>query len=77
VAAVGVVGWTAWSMMGEPHAALARAGEAGQLGRAQVRQVATVPADYLVAHQEYSPAMGIQVVGPYLRAVAVQGSEAR
>jgi hypothetical protein len=30
----------------------------------------TVPADYLLAHQEYSPSMAIQGAGPYLRAVA-------
>ena len=77
LAAVGVVGWTAYSMMDGTPAALARAGEAGQIGRAQVRQVANLPSDYLVAHQEYSPAMAIQVAGPYMRAVAVQAGDVR
>jgi sigma-E factor negative regulatory protein RseA len=77
LAAVGVVGWTAYSMMDDTPAALARAGQAGQVGRAQVGPVANLPADYLVAHQEYSPAVAIQVAGPYMRAVAVQAGEPR
>jgi hypothetical protein len=36
---------------------------------AQARQI-TVPADYLLAHQEYAPANALQSVGPYLRDVA-------
>jgi sigma-E factor negative regulatory protein RseA len=76
LAAVGVVGWTAYSMIDETPAALARAGQAGQVGRAQVRAVANLPADYLVAHQEYSPSVALQV-GPYMRAVAVQAGETR
>jgi len=31
----------------------------------------SVPEDYLLAHQEYSPATAMQGVGPYLRAVSV------
>jgi hypothetical protein len=33
-----------------------------------VKPPAEVPADYLVAHQEYSPATAIQGGGSYLRA---------
>jgi len=77
VAAVGIVGWTAFSLVDETPAAVAKAREAGSLRAAQVRQVAVVPSDYLVAHQEYSPSTALQAFGPYLRAAAVQGSEAR
>jgi sigma-E factor negative regulatory protein RseA len=77
VAAVGVVGWTALSLVDENPAAMAKAREAGSVRAAQVRQASTVPSDYLVAHQQYSPATALQVVGPYLRAAAVQGSDIR
>jgi hypothetical protein len=33
---------------------------------AQIRPL-TVPADYLLAHQEYAPANALQSVGPYMR----------
>jgi sigma-E factor negative regulatory protein RseA len=69
VAAVAVVGWTAVSLTDAPTTALARAKEATDLSAAQVRQQ-TVPEDYLLAHQEYSPATAMQGVGPYLRAVS-------
>jgi hypothetical protein len=36
-----------------------------------------VPADYLLAHQESSPTMQIQGVGPYLRSVAAPAGDAR
>ena len=36
---------------------------------AQVRPL-TVPADYLLAHQEYAPANALQGAGPYMRDVA-------
>jgi len=77
LAAVSVVGWTAYSMLGDTPAALARAGQAGTVRGGDVRNVAVVPPDYLVAHQEYSPAIALQNVGPYIRAVAVQAGEAR
>ena len=44
---------------------------------AQVRPPAELPSDYLLAHQEYSPATAIQGGGPYLRAVATAGAEPR
>jgi sigma-E factor negative regulatory protein RseA len=69
VAAVTVVGWTAYSVIDATPAGLAKAGEAGAMRAAQVRPV-TVPPDYLLAHQEYAPANALQGVGPYLRDVA-------
>ena len=74
VAAVTVVGWTAMSVVGDPPAAVAKAGEASAISAARVRP-STIPADYLLAHQEYAPG-AIQGVGPYLRAVGTQVSDA-
>lgn len=76
VAAVGIVGWTAMSMVDQTPAAMAKAGEAGSVRAAMVRPAATVPSDYLVAHQEYSPSTAI-AVGPFLRAAAVVQSDSR
>jgi len=73
VAAVTVVGWTAMSVIGESPAAVAKASEAGSLSAARLRP-STVPADYLLAHQEYSPATAMQM-GPYMRAVGTQPAE--
>ena len=69
LAAVTVVGWTAFSMVDTPPTAVAKAREASTVRAAQVKPPADLPADYLLAHQEYSPTMAIQGVGPYLRAV--------
>ena len=77
LAAVTIVGWTAFSMVDVPPTAVAKAREASTVRAAQVKPPAEVPADYLMAHQEYSPSTAIQGVGPYLRAVAVTGSEPR
>ena len=77
LAAVTVVGWTAFSMVDAPPTAVAKAREAATVRAAQVKPPAEVPADYLIAHQEYSPSTAIQGTGPYLRAVAVTGSEPR
>jgi len=74
VAAVTVVGWTAMSVLGDTPAAVAKAGEASAVSAARVRP-ATIPADYLLAHQEYAPG-AIQGVGPYLRAVGTQVTDA-
>jgi hypothetical protein len=35
-----------------------------------MRPTTVLPADYLLAHQEYAPANALQGVGPYLRDVA-------
>lgn len=73
-AAVAVVGWTAVSLTDAPTTALARAREATDIRAAQMRSQA-VPPDYLLAHQEYSPATAMQGVGPYLRAVSVPAGD--
>ena len=75
LAAVTVVGWTAFSMVDTPPTAVAKAREAATVRAAQIKPPADLPADYLIAHQEYSPSIPIQ--GPFLRAVAVTGSEPR
>ena len=70
LAAVTVVGWTAFSMIDVPPNTIAKAREAASVRAASVTRPPGVPTDYLLAHQEYSPATTIQGVGPYLRAVA-------
>jgi sigma-E factor negative regulatory protein RseA len=77
LAAVSVVGWTAFSMVEVPPTAVARAREAASVRAAQVKPPGDVPADYLIAHQEYSPATVIQGGGSYVRAVANTGVEPR
>jgi sigma-E factor negative regulatory protein RseA len=69
VAAVTVVGWTAVSLTRTPGTAVAKAREAGAVTAAQVRPQ-VLPPEYVLVHQEYSPATAIQGVGPYLRAVS-------
>ena len=71
VAAVAVVGAAAFSTLDTQPAALAmaKAREASTVRAAQVRPQG-VPADYLLAHQEYSPAAQIQGIGPQLRSVS-------
>ncbi len=76
VAAVAVVGWTAVSLTDAPTTAIARAREAADVRAAQLRPQAISP-DYLLAHQEYSPATAMQGAGPYLRAVAVPAGDAQ
>ena len=70
LAAMTVVGWTAYSMVDAAPAGFAKAREAGTMNAAQMRPVTVLPADYLLAHQEYAPANALQGVGPYLRDVA-------
>jgi sigma-E factor negative regulatory protein RseA len=77
LAAVTVVGWTAFSMVDAPPTAVAKAREATTVRAAQIKPPADIPADYLLAHEEYSPSMVIQGGAPYLRAVAVTGNEPR
>jgi sigma-E factor negative regulatory protein RseA len=77
IAAAGVVGWTAFSLVDDTPAAMAKAREAGSVRAAQVRPAATVPSDYVVAHQEFSPTGSLQAVGPYLRAAAIQSGDVR
>jgi sigma-E factor negative regulatory protein RseA len=70
LAAMTVVGWTAYSMVDAAPAGFAKAREAGTMSAAQMRPVTVLPADYLLAHQEYAPTNALQGVGPYLRDVA-------
>ena len=60
--------------MGRLCAALAKAREAGAVRAAQVRPP-VVPADYLLAHQEYAPTVQIQGVDPNFRAVSAATAE--
>jgi sigma-E factor negative regulatory protein RseA len=73
VAAVTVVGWVALTTLDTPATAIARG--AGAVRAAHVRPQ-SVPADYLLAHQEYSPTAQIQGVGPNLRAVSAPAADA-
>ena len=73
VAAVTIVGWTAFSMVDAPTMAVAKAREAATVRAAEVRPGGEVPADYLLAHQEYAPGMAIQGLGPALRAASATG----
>jgi sigma-E factor negative regulatory protein RseA len=77
IAAVTIVGWTAFSMVDSPPMAVARARDAATVRAAAIKSPAELPADYLIAHQEYSPSTAILGMGPYLRAVAVTGNEPR
>jgi sigma-E factor negative regulatory protein RseA len=67
IAAVTVVGWTAFSMVDVPPNAIAKAREAATMRAAQVRPPADVASEYLLAHQEFSPAMSFRSGAPYLR----------
>jgi len=75
VAAVSLVGWVAFGTL-DSERAMAKAGEATTVRAAQLKRQ-TLPADYLLAHQEYSPTTQIQGVGPYLRAVSAPVPDAR
>lgn len=74
VAAVGVVGWVALTTMPAPPEAIATAERAVAVRPADARR--PVVNEYLLAHQEYSPATAIAGVRPYLRAVAADDEDA-
>lgn len=65
VAAVSVVGWVAFGTLDAQPTALAKAREAAAVRAAQLNPNRT--ADYLLAHQESSPTMQIQGIGPSFR----------
>lgn len=73
IAAVAVVGWTAFTLTDDPRTAIAKAREATAITAASVRPQA-LPQDYVLVHQEYSPATALQGVSPYLRAVSAPGA---
>jgi sigma-E factor negative regulatory protein RseA len=75
VAAVSVVGWVALSTMPAPQTAITAARQAASVRAADARR--RVDNEYLLAHQEYSPATAIQGVRPYMRAVAASEPDAR
>lgn len=81
VMGIGAVGWVAMSLNAPQQERVARAPSSIQGGAASASpQVAAKPAsgqpatgalqEYLVAHQAYSPANGIQGVAPYVRTVS-------
>jgi sigma-E factor negative regulatory protein RseA len=76
IAAVTVVGWTALSLTENPGTAVAKAREAGAITPASVRPQA-LPQDYVLVHQEYSPATALQGVSPYVRAVSAPAADVR
>jgi hypothetical protein len=55
--------------------AIAKAREASTIRAAQARPQADVASEYLLAHQEFSPAMAIQSGAPYLRAATATAIE--
>lgn len=70
IAAVTVVGWTAYSMVDVPPTGIAKAREAATVRAASARvPPADVPNEYLLAHQEYSP-LALQGGAPYLRSAS-------
>jgi sigma-E factor negative regulatory protein RseA len=75
LAAVTVVGYTAFSMVDVPPTAIAKAREAATMRAGQVRPPADVASEYLLAHQEFSPAMVIQSGAPYLRSATATAVE--
>jgi len=75
VAAISVVGWVAVSTLGPQPQVLARAKEAMDVRALKATAPPVLP-DYLIAHQEYSPTVQIQGIGPYLRAASA-GADGR
>jgi len=75
VAAVTVVGWTAFSVVDVPLTTNAKAREAASVRAAQVKPQVDVASEYLLAHQEFSPAMAIQGGAPYFRAATATAVE--
>ncbi len=76
VAAVSLVGWVAFGTMQAEPPALARAGDAGSVRVGQMRPN-VIPAEYMMAHQEFSPTTQIQGVGPNFRSAVAPGANAR
>ena len=76
VAAVGLVGWVAFSTLDPQATAVAKAREAAVVRAAQVKpQIA--PADYVLAHQEYSPTTQMLGVPSGVRTVSAPAAAAR
>jgi sigma-E factor negative regulatory protein RseA len=75
VAAVALTGWVAFGTLDPAATAVAKSREAGGVRAAQVRPQ-PVPADYLLAHQEYSPSTQSLGVEPNFRAATVAAGDA-
>jgi len=75
IAAVSIVGWTALSLTESPGTAIAKARDVHLVTPASVRR--SLPQEYVLVHQEYSPATAIQGVSPYLRAVSAPIGDGR
>lgn len=75
VAAVALTGWVAFGTLDPSATAVAKSREAAGVRAAQVRPQ-QVPADYLLAHQEYSPGTQSLGVGPNFRAATVATRDA-
>jgi sigma-E factor negative regulatory protein RseA len=69
VAAVSFVGWFALQDYSGNEAPVSVARMADDAGSAQMRRVSNVK-DYVAAHQQFAPAMGMQYARPYIRSVA-------
>jgi sigma-E factor negative regulatory protein RseA len=67
VAAVAVVGWTAVSITDAPTQAVAFARDAADV-RSESLRPQVIPADYLLAHSDFSPSTPIQRLSPIQRA---------
>jgi sigma-E factor negative regulatory protein RseA len=70
VAAVGLVGWVAFSTLDPQATAVAKAREAALVRAAQVKPQ-FAPADFVLAHQEYSPTTQMLGVPSGVRTVSV------
>ena len=79
VAAVALVGWVSFSTLQTQPTALAKAGESTTI-RPISPAARPIPADFLLAHQELTPAASLPMQaapGPHLRSVAVSAGEPR
>ena len=62
-------------MVDVPPTAVAKAREAATVRAAQVKPQADLASEYLLAHQDFSPAMAMQGGRPYLRAATATAIE--
>lgn len=74
VAAVALVGWVTFITPQPQPAALARAGDNGT-ARPISPVARTIPADFLLAHQQLTPAAALPSPGSHLRSVAAPGEQ--
>jgi sigma-E factor negative regulatory protein RseA len=83
LAAVGLVGWLGFGPQQSPApVATAPSAQVAQVKRAVAPKPTLVPLpsganDYLLAHQGFSPRLGLQGMAPYVLTVSDQGREPR